>query len=82
MGVKNSEEMAKRFIIEADDEILLTLKEFGYLFNRTRDACAKAAQRKSLPGAVKVANQWYVLVSHRIVRAAHLTKESRLSCSD
>lgn len=61
-------------IAEADDEILITLKEFGHLFNRTSSGLSRAATAGRLWGAVKIANEWHVLISARIVRAARRSK--------
>jgi hypothetical protein len=66
-------------LAEAEQEILLTLEEFGYWFNRTRAGLSRCATRGRLPGAVKIAGAWYVLVPERLVRAAKATKKSGLS---
>ena len=53
----------------ADDEILLTIKEFADLFGRqpesVRDRC-----RRGWDAAEKIAGQWYVRLHKRTVKAA------------
>lgn len=56
-------------IIEADRETLLTLKEFAHLFDRSLGGLQRSATRGTLKDARKVANQWYIIVPCRIVRA-------------
>jgi hypothetical protein len=60
---------AHELIAEAEREELLTLKEFAHLFDRSLDGLRRSVTRGSLKEARKIANQWYVLVPSRIVRA-------------
>lgn len=59
----------RELIAEADREILLTLKEFAYLFDRSLGGLQRSATRGRLRDAKKIANQWYILVPCRLVRA-------------
>lgn len=60
---------ARDILADADEEILLTIKEFADLFGRqpesVRDRC-----RRGWDAARKIAGQWYVVLPRRDVKAA------------
>lgn len=64
-------------IADAEREELLTLKEFAHLFDRSLSGLRRSVSRGSLREARKIANQWYVLVPSRIVRA--MSNKSRIA---
>jgi hypothetical protein len=57
-------------VAEVDPEVLLTIKEFSGLFQRSLSGLYRAIHLGRCPEAKLIANQWYIRISTRDLQAA------------